>query len=69
MILMASECLFLAYNEIPTTACIQGIQKEGGMQVRGKKRYSMAVEGLFSKPLRVFFEPFQPLAQGGAGDA
>jgi len=37
MILMASECLFLAYNEILTTACIQGIQKGEGMQLEAKR--------------------------------
>jgi len=47
MILMASEYLFLAYNEILTTACIQGIQKGEGMQLEAKRGAPW--------PLKVFF--------------
>ncbi|HWL53510.1 MAG TPA: hypothetical protein VNQ90_13825, partial [Chthoniobacteraceae bacterium] len=43
----ASECLFLACNEIPTTACIQGIQKEGGMQLEAKRGTPWPLKGFF----------------------
>jgi len=47
MILMASEYLFLAYNEIPTTACIQGIQKGEGMQLEAKRGAPWPLKGFF----------------------
>ncbi|HWL51450.1 MAG TPA: hypothetical protein VNQ90_03390 [Chthoniobacteraceae bacterium] len=47
MILMASKYLFLAYNEIPTTACIQGIQKGGRMQLEAKRGAPWPLKGFF----------------------
>ncbi len=52
MILMASERLFLAYNEIPTTACIQGIQKEGGMQLKVKRDTPWPLKDFFHSLLK-----------------
>ncbi len=53
MILMASERLFLAYNEIPTTACIQGIQKEGGMQLEAKRGTPWPLKDFFHSLLKM----------------
>jgi len=47
MILMASEPLFLAYNEILPTACIQGIQKGKGMQLEAKRGAPWPLKGFF----------------------
>ena len=68
MILMASEPLFLAYNEILTTACIQGIQKEGGMQLEAKRGAPWPLKDFFHSLFRLTAPSFR-FVQAAIADA